>query len=90
MFKIAEPLSSLSSSTFSLLQLLPSELESSHGCREDEGFLPRGGVIQPTRWFLPAHPVSRTWRNETQRCPDGLASRLETSPGLLRKEELHR
>lgn len=48
MIKIAESLSSLSSSTFSLLHLLPVELESSHVFREDEGFLPRGGVIQPT------------------------------------------
>lgn len=81
---------SLSSPTLPLLHSVPAELESSHGCRADEGFLPCGGVVQPARWFLPAHPVSRAGRNETQRCPDGLASSLETSPGLLRKEELHR
>ncbi len=81
---------SFSSPTLSLLHLVPIELESSHGCREDEGFLPCGGVVQPPRWFLPAHPVGRTGRNETQRCPDGLSVGLETSPGLLCKEELHR
>ena len=68
----------------------PAELESSHGCRADQGFLPRGCVIQPARRFLPAHPVSWTGRDEAQRRPDGLASSLETSPGLLRKEELYR
>lgn len=66
------------------------EFKSSHGCGEDEGLLPRGGDVQLARRLLHAHPVSRTGRNETQHRPDGLASSLETSPGLLTKEELHR
>lgn len=77
-------------SSFSSLHLFPAELESSHGCRADERFLPCGGVVQPTRWFLPAHPVSRTGRNETQRCADGLADTMGTGPGHLSEEELHR
>lgn len=70
--------------------LLPAELESSHGCGEDKGFLSRRGVVQPARWFLHTHPVSWTGGNEAQCRADGLANRLETGPGLLRKEKLYR
>lgn len=72
------------------IHLVPAESEGSHGSGADEGFLPCGGDLQPARRFLPAHPVGGTGRNETQHGPDGLASRLEASPGFLGEEELHR